>query len=187
MPREEGQMRRIGGFGIADLFSEIVLVAVMVLILISFYPLLHLDSAERAACGNPAALAWPPLVVVACLVCFALGSLFRSIRARRPARPAGTVAAKLHIAPSRAAVIGAAVLPAFLLLLVILLAYETYAVADLIHRLPITRFIRCAHEVAPKRTALGACMISFLFGHWFWDGGFVWRFFTALPHRRDAH
>lgn len=179
-------MRRIDGFSVADLFSEVVLVAVMGLILFSFYPLLQLDSGERAACGNPAALAWPPLVVVACLACFALGSLFRSIRARRPTRPAGTVAAALRIPPGRAAIIGAAVLPAFLLLLVILLAYETYAVADLIHRWPITRFIRCAHEVAPKRTALGACMISFLFGHWFWDGGFVWRFFTAA-RRRGAH
>ena len=65
--------------------------------------------------------------------------------------------------------LGYLVLWFFLANLVILLAYETYAVAT-VGVWPITSFVRCANATTDNRTvlALGVGALTFLLGHWFW-------------------
>lgn len=60
-----------------------------------------------------------------------------------------------------------AVLVLFLAVTVVLLGYETFALA-VPGVWPITYYIRCADVVAPWWTLFGLASISGLLGHWLW-------------------
>jgi hypothetical protein len=68
----------------------------------------------------------------------------------------------------RAAAILQGALMAFLLLVMGLLGYETYALANMNTYWPITYYVRCANEFATLPTTAGACVVSFLLGQWLW-------------------
>jgi hypothetical protein len=162
---------------ILDYLFEAGFVAIMLLLIVSFSPLVALDTSDNSTCGIAGSFTLPTPIILASFACFVIGSVLRTWRVMRIARMPRAELGEVRHAPDRPDVIGVATLPMlFFLLVVILLAYETWAVIDVINRWPITRFIRCADTVAPGRTALGACLIAFLFGHWFWNSGPVWRF-----------
>lgn len=125
---------------------------------------------QGTPCHNPPHRVgqWPPLLIVAmCAGAFALGRLAGYWR-----DPAGRVAAGAGPSWSRrrvrVAVVVQSALAGFLLLVAILLAYETYSLAQPERLWPITYYVRCANEIATLPTAGGAAVICFLLGHWLW-------------------
>lgn len=82
------------------------------------------------------------------------------------------VGAPLDLRPRRdpASLALHAALVVFLLLLVALLAYETWAfwLPDPSPRWPITSFVRCAGRTHTIPTLGAAWLVTFLAGHWLW-------------------
>ena len=143
-----------------DILFVAVWVVIMALILFSFGALVRLPTSKIPACQKSAAPhVAPPLIILACLVCIFLGSFIR----RRWRAPSARGAPSQ---PTGVAIFGFALLPVLSSLAIALLAYETWAVAGTVSW-PITHYIRCAYAVAPNWTAVGACSVSFVFGHWF--------------------
>jgi hypothetical protein len=152
---------------VARLLFPFVWVAGMALILLSFGALVRLPDGTIQACQRqPVHLVSPPLIIFLSVLCFLLGAFMRQARARSASPRPGAMMASVLNTPNRATLLAFAILPLLFLFVAVLLAYETYAVADT-KSWPITSYIRCAYAVAPRWTALGACSLSLLFGHWF--------------------
>lgn len=123
-----------------------------------------------APCHNPPARVgqWPPWVIVTlCIAFFGLGHLAGYWRDPGE-RPAAGPAQHSRTWRMRAAAILQGALMAFLLLVVALLGYETYALASMNVYWPITYYVRCANEFATLPTTAGACAMCFLLGQWLW-------------------
>jgi hypothetical protein len=56
----------------------------------------------------------------------------------------------------------------FLLVVALLLGYETYAVAHFAEAPPITEYVRCTAATNPWLAGLGTAAISILLGNWIW-------------------
>lgn len=123
-----------------------------------------------APCSSPPARRgpWGPEVIVTlCVAFFGLGHLAGYWR-EPGERPRAGADQRPRSWRLRAAAILQGVLMAFLLLVVGLLGYETYALANMHINWPITYYVRCANEFAPLPTTAGACAVCFLLGQWLW-------------------
>jgi len=128
-------------------------------------------SLRSAPCHTPPVRIgqWPALMtVVVAVLFFGLGRLAGYWREpdESPAVLRGG-AQRLRV---RAALLQVT-LTAFLFLVILWLAYETYALANWHLYWPITYYVRCANEVATLPTAAGAWLICFLLGQWLWYPG----------------
>jgi hypothetical protein len=151
-----------------DALFAVAWVILMALILLSFGDLVLLPAAKIAACEKePAHLVSPPVIIVASIVAFIIGSRIGKWRAKRFPHTSPVSLPASPPPPDRAAVLAFALLPLFFLLVAVLLAYETYALANG-RDWPITSYVHCAYAVAPYWTAVAACSLAFEFGHWFW-------------------
>lgn len=63
------------------------------------------------------------------------------------------------------------VFAAFLIVVTLLLAYETRAVLPQSGVYPITSYVRCAASLPTPLAAIGAAMVGFLVANWFWYPG----------------
>jgi hypothetical protein len=59
-------------------------------------------------------------------------------------------------------------LAAFLTLAFVLLAYETYALANSAAAPPITSYVRCAASNSPALAAIASFAVTLLLGNWLW-------------------
>ena len=124
----------------------------------------HLNASP---CGNPPVrvspqFPYPILIVILCSGAALLGRLAGYLRER---------AAAPRVAASSPQAGGGALLvqswvAAFLLVCALLLAFETFTLGVGIW--PITFYIRCANYTQAFATIAGACLTTFLLGHWLW-------------------
>lgn len=128
----------------------------------SFKDLIELRIGALSVCKDVdqhARIGLPPAIILACFFSFVVGSLLHRWRAE-----AGQTVPDAGAAPT----VGYAAALIVLLAITFLLGYETWAVLRATQAdWPITRFIRCANQISPEKTALGAAVMSFLFGRWF--------------------
>lgn len=113
----------------------------------------------HGAAGTPW---WGWILVAACCVAFAAGRVFTGIRIRRTPDVSTHPVHPVHRRAVRFA------LPAFLLIVTVLLGYETLAYSDRGFN-PITDFIRNTAGYYWQVSVPIALGVSFLFGQWFWD------------------
>jgi len=133
-----------------------------------------LANPPRDCIGEPVRNLWspPPFIVWASLAAFIAGGLLGDVRQRHhrhqhePERLNIATAHSHGVDRGPAAVLGVLVLA--LWLTVVLLGYETYAVASDSRQWPITQYVRCAYVLAEPATLIGSCLVLFLLGHWLW-------------------
>lgn len=105
---------------------------------------------------------WGGAVLTACAAAFAIGGWWGHLRSTRHEQD--RVDAPLP-SPAWQLQLGLAVLLAFV---TIVLAFEAFAAAGGDHGRfwPITWYVRCANDVSPGATLIGAVIVSLLLGQW---------------------
>lgn len=131
--------------------------------------LLRRRDISSCARGYPVGPPWDAVFIIACLGAFAAGGLLSGApRLTGPASAASPEAGRQH-----ARRIVQALLVLVLLVLTLLMAYETWAVGMLDDNpnpryWPITYFVMCASRIGTPATLLVAATMSAFFGKWLW-------------------
>src|SRR5215471_20993299 len=100
-------MRRYGQAGaFLDYLFEAGFVAIMLLLIVSFSPLVALDTSDNSTCGIARSFTLPTPVILASLACFVLGSLLRTWRVMRAIRMPRAHLGEVRRASDRPDVIG---------------------------------------------------------------------------------
>jgi hypothetical protein len=107
------------------------------------------------------------VLVVCCAVSFGIGGLSSETYRFSKHRNGRAQAEPLGPARSRARIAVQAVLVLFLLLMSILLVYETYSLAHSDVAWPITWYVRCVSQGTPATFVVASVMCGLL-GHWLW-------------------
>ena len=122
--------------------------------------------AVRGALAGPAGCGRPDPVQSALIAAVAVGAFGLGHLGARYRTAGETVSESRH--PLATAILVRGALAAVLLLLVIVLVYETAALLGLDGLRPVTEYVRCARSAQPLVTGLAAGVISFLAGRWLW-------------------
>ena len=118
-------------------------------------------------CGNPPVRVSPQfphpiVIVILCSAAALLGRLAGHLRTPAAAPRRGVSFPQA----SRGTLLVQSWVAAFLLVCGLLLAFETFTLGAGVW--PITFYIRCANDSQAFATIAGACLTTFLLGHWLW-------------------
>lgn len=155
--------------------ASLGILAVMGLALVGLFVLLLVQAGQpqpAGGCGDPppriGPVKPPAIIAAAGIVAFLLGRLagyWRQGGVALRGRP--TTLADERPSHRFSIAFVQSVLTAFLVIVVVLLAYETYSLANP-PLWPITYYVRCANDSSPLATVGGAFVICFLLGQWLW-------------------
>ncbi len=119
----------------------------------------------------------PLIIVGACGLSFLAGHLFGYVRdsrhepierTRHSIQPGDAILALDTKRSLQGSLLMQSFVSLFLVIVVVLLVYETVSLIRFPRLWPITYYVRCANVVDAGWTLAGACLVCALAGHWFW-------------------